>query len=236
MSEFALAKNWEAFRGAVSRGVRLTTVVLLPAAVGYFVLAGPIVQLLLVHGVVKEGSASQDLLTRVLMVFVIGLLPFSAMQLLQRAFFALQDTRTVFNLNVVAVAANVAVGVTLFLILPTPWKVPGLAAGRAANYVLGSLLMLIALRRRVGRLDGRRILSAVGRMAVASLVMGVVVAAVASGVSERLGSDLTADFLAVGGAILAGLVTYVLVARLLKVEELRMLAGIFDRRRARATA
>jgi putative effector of murein hydrolase len=80
------------------------------------------------------------------------------------------------------------------------------------------------------------VLSAVGRMAVASLVMGVVAAAVATGVSDQLGSDLVADFLAVGGAILAGLVTYVLVARLLKVEELRMLVGIFDRRRPRATA
>jgi hypothetical protein len=66
--------------------------------------------------------------------------------------------------------------------------------------------------------------------------MGVVAAAVAAGVSDQLGSSLVADFLAVGGAILAGLVTYVLVARLLKVEELRMLMGIFDRRRARATA
>src|SRR4029453_2713467 len=207
----------------ISRGVRLTTVVLLPAAVGYFVLAGPIVQLLLVHGGVKGGSPGQDLLTHGLMVFVIGLLPFSAMQLLQRAFYALQDTRTVFNLNVVAVAANVAVGVTLFMILPTPWKGPGLAAGGAANYVVGSLLMLIALRRRVGRLDGRRVLSAVSRMAVASLVMGVVAAAVAAGVSDQPGTDLAADLLAVGGAILAGLVTYVLVARLLKVEELRML-------------
>jgi murein biosynthesis integral membrane protein MurJ len=236
MSEHALAKDWAAFRAEVSRGVRLTTVVLLPAAVGYFVLAGPIVQLLLVHGVVKEGSTSQELLTHVLMVFVIGLLPFSAMQLLQRAFYALQDTRTVFNLNVVAVAANVAVGVTLFLLLPTPWKVPGLAAGRAANYVLGSLLMLVALRRRVGRLDGRRVLSAVSRMLVASLVMGVVAAAVAATVSGQLGTGLAADFLAVTGAILAGLVTYVLAARLLKIEELRMLAGILGRRRARAAA
>ena len=236
MSEHALAKDWASFRAAVSRGVRLTTVVLLPAAVGYFVLAGPIVQLLLVHGVVKEGSTSQDLLTHVLMVFVIGLLPFSAMQLLQRAFYALQDTRTVFNLNVVAVAANVAVGVTLFLLLPTPWKVPGLAAGRAANYVLGSLLMLVALRRRVGRLDGRRVLSAVSRMLVASLVMGVVAAVVAAAVSDRLGTGLAADFLAVTGAILAGLVTYVLAARLLKIEELRMLAGILGRRRAGAAA
>jgi putative peptidoglycan lipid II flippase len=237
MSEHVVAKDWEAFRASVSRGVRLTTLVLLPAAVGYFVLAGPIVQLLLVHGVVKQGSTSQDLLTRTLMVFVIGLLPFSAFQLLQRAFYALQDTRTVFNLNVVAVLANVAVGVALFFILPTPWKVPGLAAGRAANYVLGSVLMLGALRRRVGRLDGRRMLAAVSRMALASLVMGVIAAAVAAAVTNRLGSGLVANLLAVTGAIAAGVASYLLAARLLKIEELRLLLGIVRRRRgARASA
>jgi murein biosynthesis integral membrane protein MurJ len=236
MSEHAIAGDWGAFRASVSRGVRLTTVVLLPAAVGYFVLAGPIVQLLLVHGVVKQGSASQDLLTRTLMVFVIGLLPFSAFQLLQRAFYALQDTRTVFTLNLVAVAANVAVGVALFAALPTPWKVPGLAAGRAANYVLGSVLLLGALRRRIGRLDGRRMLAAVSRMAVASAVMGGVAAAVAAGVAARLGDGVVANFLAVSGAILAGVAFYLLAARLLRIEELQMLLGILHRRRARATA
>ena len=232
MSEHAIAKDWESFRASVSRGVRLTTVVLLPAAVGYFVLAGPIVQLLLVHGVVKQGSTSQDLLTRTLMVFVIGLLPFSAFQLLQRAFYALQDTRTVFNLNVVAVAANVAVGVALFSFLPTPWKVPGLAAGRAANYVVGSVLMLGALRRRIGRLDGRRMLAAVSRMALASLVMGVIAAAVAAAVADRLGSGVVANLLAVTGAIVAGVAAYLLAARALRIEELRLLLGIVGRRRA----
>jgi murein biosynthesis integral membrane protein MurJ len=236
MSEHAIARDWAAFRASVSRGVRLTTVVLLPAAVGYFVLAGPIVQLLLVHGVVKQGSASQDLLTRTLMVFVIGLLPFSAFQLLQRAFYALQDTRSVFTINLVAVAANVAVGVALFAALPTPWKVPGLAAGRAANYVLGSVLLLGALRRRIGRLDGRRMLASVSRMAVASAVMGAIAAVVAAGVSGRLGSGVVADLLAVSCAILAGVVSYLLVARLLGIEELQMLLGILRRRRARATA
>lgn len=236
MSEHAIAHDWDAFRAAVSRGVRLTTAVLLPAAVGYFVLAGPIVQLLLVHGVVKQGSTSQALLTHVLMVFVIGLLPFSAFQFLQRAFYALQDTRTVFTLNVVAVAANVAVGVALFALLPTPWKVPGLAAGRAANYVLGSVLMLGALRRRIGRLDGRRMLVAVSRMALASAIMGAIAAAVAAAVTDRLGSGLTADFLAVTGAVLSGVAAYLLAARVLRIDELGILLGILGRRRARAAA
>ncbi len=236
MSEHAIAMDWEAFRASVSRGVRLTTAVLLPAAVGYFVLAGPIVQLLLVHGVVKQGSTSQDLLTRTLMVFVIGLLPFSAFQLLQRAFYALQDTRTVFTLNLVAVTANVAVGVALFALLPTPWKVPGLAAGRAANYVLGSVLMLGALRRRIGRLDGRRMLAAVSRMALASVAMGVIAAVVAAAISDGLGSGLVADFLAVTGAVASGVAAYLLAARLLRIEEIRVLFGILGRRRARAAA
>jgi putative effector of murein hydrolase len=79
------------------------------------------------------------------------------------------------------------------------------------------------------------VLSAVSRMLVASLVMGAVAAAVAATVSSQLGTGLAADFLAVTGAILAGLVTYVLAARLLKIEELQMLTGILRRRTRGAT-
>src|SRR4029453_5160922 len=113
LSEQAVAADWAAFRATLARGIRLTAAVLLPAApgylalaggirlaaavllpaaLGYLALAGPIVRLLLEHGVVTEESTS--LLVPVLMVFVLGLVPFSTFQLVLRAFYALQDTRT----------------------------------------------------------------------------------------------------------------------------------------------
>jgi murein biosynthesis integral membrane protein MurJ len=236
MSEHAVAKDWDAFRSAVSRGVRLTAAVLLPAAVGYLALAGPIVQLLLVHGVVEQGSDSQLLLTRVLVVFVLGLVSFSTFQLTLRAFYALQDTRTVFRLNLVAAVVNVVLDLLLFSLLPTPWKVPGLAAGHAISYTVGAVLLLAALSRRIGGIDAGRILGAVARMLAASLVMGAAVAS-AAGVTDRLvGSGLVADLAVVVAGVLAGVATYAAAARVLRIQELDLLFEIVRRRRARARA
>jgi putative peptidoglycan lipid II flippase len=86
LSEYAVARDWAAFRATMARGIRLTAAVLLPAALRYLALAGPIVRLLLEHGVVTEASTS--LLVPVLMAFVLGLVPFSTFQLVLRAFLA----------------------------------------------------------------------------------------------------------------------------------------------------
>jgi len=208
--------------------------VLLPATVGYLALAGPIVQLLLVHGVVRQGSDSQLLLTRVLVLFVLGLVSFSTFQLALRAFYALQDTRTVFRINVVSTGLNVVADLVLFAVLPTPWKVPGLAAGHAIAYTVGAVMMLAALSRRIGGIDARHIAGAVARMLAASLVMGVVAAGAARGAARLLGGGLAADLTVVLAGVLAGLATYLALAQVLRIRELDLLLSLVRRRRTAA--
>jgi putative peptidoglycan lipid II flippase len=228
LSEFAVAKDWDAFRTTLSRGVRLTAAVLLPAALGYLALAGPIVRLLLEHGVVT--GASTDLLTRVLQVFVLGLVPFSTFQLILRAFYALQDTRTIFLLNVVAVGTNVVANLLLFTLLPEPWKIPGLALGHVAHYTVGSGLLLAFLSRRIGGLDGARILKAVARMLAAGLVMYAVTAVVGPAAGRLADPGFLRDLLTVAVGVAAGLGTYLLAGRLLRIEELGLLLAVVRRR------
>jgi putative peptidoglycan lipid II flippase len=230
LSERAVARDWAAFRATLSRGVRLTAAVLLPAALGYLALGGPIVGLLLDHGVVT--GASTELLTRVLEVFVLGLVSFSTFQLVARAFYALQDTRTVFLLNIVSTGVNVVADLLLFALLPEPWKVPGLALGHGIAYTVGSLLLLAFLSRRIGGLDGRRIAGAVGRMLVAGLVMFAVTFLVARAVAGQLPEGFGNDLLTVAAGVLTGLATYLGVARLLRIEELGLLSHLVRRRRA----
>jgi putative peptidoglycan lipid II flippase len=230
LSEHAVARDWDAFRSTLARGIRLTAAVLLPAALGYLALAGPIVRLLLEHGVVT--GASTELLTRVLVVFVVGLVPFSTFQLLLRAFYALQDTRTTFLINLVAVGTNVVANLLLFALLPQPWKVPGLALGHALHYTVGSGLLLAALSRRIGGLEGGRILRAVGRMLVAAVVMAVVAGVVGWGAGELVGAGFLGDLATVVVGIAAGMGSYLLVARVLRVEEVGLLLDIVRRRRS----
>jgi putative peptidoglycan lipid II flippase len=230
MSEQAIAKDWQAYRQTLARGLRLTAAVLLPATIGYLVLAAPIVRLLMAHGVVSPNSNSTLLLTRTMVMFVLGLLPFSTFQLVLRAFYALQNTRTTFLVNLVSTSVQVLANLVLFWLLPQAWKVPGLALGQTIGYTVGSALLLWRLSLRIGGLGFMPILQVAARMLLASLIMGVLAAMVAAVVSAGVGIGTLGDLATVVAGVSAGLVAYLVAARLLRIDELAVVIDLFRRR------
>jgi putative peptidoglycan lipid II flippase len=228
MSEHAYNQHWDLFRGRLSTGVRATFLLILPAAVGYFVLAEPIIRLFLEHGVVR--AASVELVAGVLRFFVLGLVPFSLFQLLLRAFYALQDTKTPFVVNCGAVALNTAVNVPMFLLL----RVEGLAAGHAVSYVFGAAVLTRVLAKRIGGIEGGRIARSAARIAAAGVGMGVCVWLVGTIVERVLGPlGLLGQVAAVLVPVGVGVVTYWGLATLLGVEELDFVRTLLGRRLAR---
>jgi len=229
MSEHAVKERWEDFRERLSVGMRATFLLVSPAAVGYFVLAEPIIRLLLQHGVVR--SESVTLVAGVLKLFVLGLVPFSLFQLMLRAFYAMQDTRTPFWVNCGAVAVNTAVNVPMFHFL----QVRGLAAGHALAYVFGTTLLARCLSRRIGGLDVRRVGSSAGRIALASAGMGLVVWLVLQGAVRVVdGGTLLGQSAVVGVPVVAGVAAYLGLAALLGVEELDFVRTLLRSRARRA--
>ncbi len=95
-----------------------------------------------------------------------GLPFFSAFQLLTRTFYAMQDTRTPALVNVAAAVVNIAAN---FLYLSFGWGVPGLALGHATSYAFATVVCLVVLRKRLGRIDGARIAATLVRVIPAAL-------------------------------------------------------------------
>jgi putative peptidoglycan lipid II flippase len=233
MSEQALARNWPAFRRSIARGLRLTTFVLLPATVGYLVLAGPIVRLLSSYGVITEQSL--NLLTLVVTMFVLGLVSFSTYQLALRAFYALQDTRSPFQVNLVTAVVRVVVGIALFSALPTDeWKIGGLALAYGVSYTVGSVVLLAMVRRRIGGLDGWRTVDALVRILAASLFMGAAALAASALAGLVVPPGFLRDLLSVVAGMGAGVGVYLLLAKALRIEELEAVKAVVRRRGARA--
>jgi putative peptidoglycan lipid II flippase len=225
MSGHAVNRRWDEFRARLSTGIRATTLLVLPAAVGYLVLGEAIVRFLLERGVMT--STSTELVAGVLRFFVIGLVPFSAFQLFLRAFYAMQDTKTPFLINCGAVVLNTAINVPMFA-----WfGVQGLAAGHALAYIFGVSIQARVLSRRIGGLDGAAILSSVGRISVASLGMGLVVWLTARATVDALGTEGVANQ-ALGLAIPVGVgvIAYGGLALLLRVREVSMVTDLLGRR------
>ncbi|MGZ8603372.1 MAG: murein biosynthesis integral membrane protein MurJ [Actinomycetota bacterium] len=220
----AMSGRWadgdpEGFRRYLSQGLRATAAIVIPAALGYLVLARPIVRLLLENGVMT--SVSGDLVADVLVAFAVGLFPFSAFQLLLRAYYSMQDTRTPALVNVVAVAVNVTAD--LLLVLAFDLGVQGLALGHALSYTFGAVALTILIRRRLRGLDGRRLLTSIARTTAAGAVTAGAAWLVARGLGDALGTaSVAAQSVQVFGAVAAGLAVFVAAAVVLRIEEVAL--------------
>lgn len=224
MSEHAVNERWTDLRERLSIGVRTTLFLILPAAVGYLALGEPIVRVLLEHGVMTERST--ELVAAVLRFFVIGLVPFSIFQLFLRAFYALQDTKTPFLINVAAVTLNIAVNVPMYAWL----GVRGLAAGHAIAYTFGVAAQGRALARVIGGLDLGRLVRSGIRIGIAGLGMGILVWLTSQGIERVLISDaLAIDVVVVMIPVAVGAISYAFLAWILKVEELGYVRGLLTR-------
>lgn len=210
----ALAESWESFGKTLSSASSALNFLMIPSAVAFFVLAEPLVNTLLHHGVVT--ARSTDLVVDVLRFLVLGLVQFSLFQVYIRAFYALQDAKTPFLVNVVVVVLNMAVNLPMFAWL----GVEGLAAGQGIAYSAGLVLQLRLLHRRVGHVALRSMLVSGVRVAVASAAMGAVLFVTLQWMRASTPPGTIGDLVRLAVPVAFGGATYLAAAVLMRVEEI----------------
>jgi putative peptidoglycan lipid II flippase len=230
LAEHHVAGDVAGMRADVSLGFRATSFIVLPAAAGLIALSQPLIRLLLEHGVFS--SASTALFADTFVLMTLGLGAYTWFQLITRAFYAMQDTRTPWLVNIATVGALIVAAPPLFAVM----GIKGLGLAHAIQYLTGAIVGGAILRRRLSGIDGRRLFSSHARIAIASAATGVTAWVVARALAETL--DITrigAQIVQVGTAVLAGLVLYVALARVLQIEEskplLEIVGGRFRRKR-----
>jgi len=223
MSRAAADERVGDLRRTLERGIGLTTSVLVPATVAFVVLGRDIAAVVYARGQISTSEAR--FIGVLLAVFALGLVPYSTYQLMLRVFYALQDTRTAFVVNLGVNVTMVAVDLTLFAVLPDDLKVIGLAAGHATSFAAGLVLCTFVLGRRIGGIDVRRLLRTALRCLLAAAVAAVPAVLLARLCTALLGAGPGGGLAAVaaGGAAL-GLV-YLALARRLGVREVDEVAG-----------
>ncbi|MEU4652844.1 murein biosynthesis integral membrane protein MurJ [Streptomyces sp. NPDC023723] len=211
-------------RADLSRALRISGVVIVPAAFLFLALGPQISSLLFAHGAADAASARP--LGYMLQAFGLGLIPFSAQYLLLRGFYAFEDTRTPFFMAAWIAGVNIALATACHLLLPARWAVVGMAGAYTLSYVAGLALTAYLLRKKMGgRIDDgglRRTYLKLLCAACPAAGLGWAAARACAGLGD--GTWPTAVALAAGA--LATALAYLLLARLLKVNELRRLPGM----------
>jgi len=188
-------------------GLRRTLAGVIPAAVGYLLLARPAISLISLGAGTAHHSSGAHLTATMLELLALGLPGFCVYLLAILAFQSMRDTRTPFFLYLLENGLNILLAFGLRSTLGGK----GLALSLAIAYSVAAVAALIVLRARVGGLGGLVVGRYVARTVICSLVMAFVVALVLAGVGSDQGLGL---FERVVAAVLAGVVSYGLAAGL----------------------
>lgn len=170
LSAEALSENKDRFRAVVRQGVETALFEGLPASIGLLLIREPAIRLLFQHGQINSHDA--DLISRSVLFYAVAIWAFSLQQIINRAYYALHDTKTPLVMSIITLVVNLGVEIPL---LWTPLGEAGMAAGTCVSFVIQSIVMLIMLNRRVGGLELSKSAAPVLKMVIATGVMGLVI-------------------------------------------------------------
>ncbi len=202
-----------AYRRRFAQGLRLGALVILPTAVAYLVLAQPAVTVLLERG--AFGDASTDITAYALRWLAVGLPGFAAFVYTMRGFYAFQDTRTPFFLNLFQNGLQIALS---FALLPF-FGFGGVIAAFSIGYTVAAAVALVTLRSRAGGIGDRELAAGIGRHVVAAAAMGVSLLAVVALVSNAIAALVIG--VVVGGVVYLGVLALLRSGELAELRALR---------------
>jgi putative peptidoglycan lipid II flippase len=168
LSALALDKNYPEFRKTLCHGISTLLFANLIAAILLVVLAEPIVRLLFERGAFTADSTQRASLA--LICLAPGLVAFSTVNILARAFFALGDTKTPMKISLACLALNLLIAAALVV----PLKQGGLGIANTITSVANAGLLFFALRKKLGRLEMAPLRAAFLPLAVAGIAAGIV--------------------------------------------------------------
>jgi putative peptidoglycan lipid II flippase len=229
LSRLSALEDWHGFRRMLGQGLRMVLVLIVPATLGLFVLAEPVVALLFEHG--KFTALDTFWTAWALRCYLVGLVFAAVDWPLNYAFYARQDTLTPALVGVLSVGVYLAVALTLI----RPLGMLGLVLADSAKHFCHASTMLILTRRDIGNLTGLRLGQTVVKALFAAAVMTVVMVLALSGVSRIVGnSGLVAGFVIVGVVGGLGFLVYLTIVTLLRVEEVSLIRDLVRQRLGRS--
>lgn len=205
------------FRETLSLGLRLVFFITFPAMAGLIVLRIPIVNLMLEHGEFDHLSTLGTSLA--LMYYAFGLWAFAGVRIMAQAFYSLQDTKT----PVKIAASAVVINIFLSIILMGPLAHGGLALAASISAAFNLGMLAVSLRRKIGRMDGRRIVLSLIRIVPSSAAMASIGWWVSRDPVWESNGALFYKLGLLSACLCGSIVLYLLLMWLLKSEELSFL-------------
>lgn len=231
ISEHAAAGRDDEVRADIGRSIR-TLVFFIAAAIAAVAAAA-----IPASRVFTESASDAAAAAVVLLAYLVGLLPLTVLFIVQRTFYAYDDTRTPFwftmiQCALVVITALTAAGLLVADILPLWLLAAAVAIGQSIASTLQTILATWLLHRKIGGLNVRSWMVAIGRFAVAAIPAGFAGWGVFLLLGGQDGWTVSSQLFGAVGTVIIGavvVVVYIGILALMRAPELKVGASLLRR-------
>ncbi|HXG86588.1 MAG TPA: murein biosynthesis integral membrane protein MurJ [Pyrinomonadaceae bacterium] len=241
LSRMASLGNFGEFRTTLSSSINLVFLMTLPSACGLIILGEPIIRLLYSRGAFQESDVPMT--AYALAGYSIGLTGYAAIKILSPAFYALNDAKTPMIIAVCSIGVNALASYFFRNWLanfgvspeyPSGYGHVGVALATSTVALVNFFALALLMRKRIGRIDGKDIISSFLKIAVASALMSLVCYLSYHFLLNQLGkNNFSAKITETFAPIILGGIAFVIAAKILRVKEIDKLANALKRKLGR---
>ena len=219
ISRSAALGRVDEFRATLSGSLRMALLLTIPASVGLAVLGESMIGAVYQGG--RFGAHDTHQTAVALACYSVGLAGYAAIKLLAPAFYALDDAWTPMAVSLAAIGLNLALAVGLARGMRMGQA--GLALSTSLVALAGAAALGIALRRRIDGLEGRRLAASAAKITLAAVAMGAVCRVSSVMIHSGVHGHRLPHLADLGVSIPLGLGVFYVLARTLRIPEIRTL-------------
>jgi putative peptidoglycan lipid II flippase len=220
ISRSAGAGNFDEFRRTLSKSLGMVFLLTLPSSVGLIALGRTMIGAIYQGGKFSANDTEQTAIA--LSCYAVGLAGYSALKVLNPAFYALHDARTPMFVSLACIGLNYITAI--YLLRDTSLGHAGLALSTSVVAVFGAVALFLILRKRIGGIYGRNLAASIWKITAASAVMGAAILLSSHGIESWLGVHRLARLIDLAISIPLGLMIFYAICRILRVSELELAA------------
>ncbi len=238
LSRLASEDNIVKFRSTLADAVKLVLLLAIPSACGLVVLGNPIVSLIYQRG--EFDAFDTDMTAWALTAYSLGLAAYAAIKILSPAFYALDDAKTPMYISLASVLIHVPASFGMMQLLSTVGVTPerpngyghaGVALATSIVATFNFVVLGYFMRRKIERLNGRDVFDSFVKIVIASVIMSAVCYfsyryLATFYLDKFLVVRLLEAFVPIG---LGGL-TFLVMARLMRISEIEKVGSIIKRK------
>lgn len=219
ISKMGADNNLDGLKNSLKEAIISISLLVIPVTVGAMIFSIPIVRLLFERG---EFDSSATIVTAgALFFYAIGMIGYGLREVISKAFYSLQDTKT----PMINAAVAVIINIVLCIILSRFMGINGLALSTSIAGILCTITLFISLRKKIGSIKLKSILVSLFKILFASLAMGLCAKLGFNFLLPVIGETLS---LIVG--ILIGVLVYFVLVYFMKIEEVNSILDMIKKK------